>query len=459
MFPHDPHHRTAMTPVIKPTSPGLRLGDAPPFDRKFRRRAILLLCLIYTCSYLDRQILNILAETIKVDLRLQDWQIGLMSGLAFALLYSLLGLPVARYAERADRPKLLAVAITVWSLATTACGFAYNFVQIVSARIAVGAAEASCTPAAHSLISEYTPRSERASALAFYSLGIPFGTLIGLGLGGILSDYFGWRAAFMVLGLPGLLLALLTYTSLREPRRSLATDASEAAATSLIQALAALSRIPSFRLMALGATAACVTGYGIAPFLASFFFRTHGAELASLAAAFGLKPLGFLGLALGLASGVPGLVGTWFGGRLADIWARRNASAYLLLPAITTVLALPCFVMAFFASDLVSALLWKAFGTVLYSAWYGPIYAAAHSVVSPNQRATVSATILLVTNLIGLGLGPLAVGICSDAFNDRLGLGPADGLRLALIASTVFLVSSGLLFWGASRKVLKDTVS
>jgi len=432
-------------------------GYAGLYDARFQRRALILLFLIYTCSYLDRQILNILAEQVKRELHLHDWQVGMMTGLAFALLYSILGLPIARYAERADRPRLIGAAIAIWSLATACSGLAFNFTQMIVARIAVGIGEAGATPPAHSLISDYTSRAKRASALAFYSMGIPFGTLAGLALGGVISDYFGWRVAFFVVGIPGLLLALLAAVFLREPRRAARARAETPPAIEpLGQALLLLLRVPTFRNIAFGAAMVTVTGYGLGPFLASFFLRTQGAELSQIAAAAGLKPLGFLGLALGVSGGLAGMIGTWFGGQLADRWARADLRAYLLIPAIATLLSLPCFVMTFLSTSVIAGLLWKALASILFSTWYGPIYAAAHSVVPSNMRATSSAVILMLTNLIGLSFGPLIAGFMSDAFNTYWGLGEGEGLRLAMIVMLVFAAIGAGLFWRASRTIVAD---
>ena len=446
-------------PSAAPAEVAPPVSAAWPFEPAFRRRAVILLLAIYTFNFLDRQILNILAEAIKTDLRLQDWQIGLMSGLAFSLLYSMLGIPIAQYAERGDRPKLIVAAITVWSAATAACGVAGNFVQLISARIIVGVGEAGATPPSHSLISEYTPRAERASALAVYSLGIPLGTLVGLAMGGVISDYFGWRAAFLIAGLPGLLLGCVALWYLREPRRILrGLTAGQAPALPSVSALPQLMRSPTFWLLAFGATTSSLVGYGVAPFQAGFFLRTQGPELASLASSFGLKSIGFLGLALGLASGIAGLIGTWGGGKLADRWARTNAKAYVLLPAYTALLATPCYLASFMATGMVSALCWRAAAAVFYSAWYGPVYAAAHGIVPQNMRATTSAVILFLVNLVGMGLGPLIVGVLSDVFNHG-GLGPAEGLRMAMIVLVIFSPISALLFWLASRQIVRDTVS
>ena len=203
-----------------------------PLSTGFRRYALWTLMIIYTLNFLDRQIVNILAEPIKKDLHLADWQLGMMTGLAFALFYTVLGIPIARKAEKSNRPMIIGTALAVWSGFTVLCGFAQNFWQLVLARIGVGVGEAGCTPPAHSLITDYVPKDKRASAIAFYSIGTPLGSLIGMAMGGLIADAYGWRIAFMVAGAPGIFFALLTFFTLPEPRKKLtAVMAAKATAT------------------------------------------------------------------------------------------------------------------------------------------------------------------------------------------------------------------------------------
>ncbi len=223
-------------------------SDIQPLADGPRRYALGLLLVIYILNFLDRQVVNILAEPIKIELGLADWQLGMLTGLAFALFYTVLGLPIARLAERADRVKIISVAVGVWSACTVACGMAGNFIQLLLARIGVGVGEAGCTPPAHSLISDYTPAEKRASAIAFYSMGIPLGSLAGMALGGIIADAYGWRIAFFVAGAPGVLLALIAWLTLPEPRRK-AGKVEVANKPSIGDAIAELSRKPAFMWM------------------------------------------------------------------------------------------------------------------------------------------------------------------------------------------------------------------
>ena len=299
--------------------------DAPavPFSKGYTSYAMWLLLGIYAINFLDRQVINILAEPIKLELGLADWQLGLMSGLAFALFYTVLGIPIARFAERSNRPIIIGSAVAVWSGFTALCAIATNFWQLIFFRIGVGVGEAGCTPPAHSLISDYVPKEKRASALAFYSMGTPIGGLMGLVMGGLVADAYGWRAAFLVAGVPGVLFALLAIFTLKEPRRLMAEHARKVAASTTAtfgETMRYLSKRKTFWYIAFAAAVKAFIGYGHAPFTASFFLRNHPEEIQRLASHFGLilgydmKSIGFLGLALGLVSGISGAIGSIAGG-------------------------------------------------------------------------------------------------------------------------------------------------
>ncbi|AJA07751.1 major facilitator family transporter [Sphingopyxis fribergensis] len=436
-------------PVLSPVSPA------------YRRYALSVLLIIYILNFLDRQIVAILAEPIKNELHLADWQLGVMTGLAFALFYTVLGIPIARYAETGHRPRIIAVAAGLWSLFTIACGFAQNFVQLVACRIGVGIGEAGCTPPAHSLITDYTPREKRASALAFYALGTPLGGLLGLALGGLIADAYGWRTAFLFAGLPGLLMALVAWTTLREPRRQLHTDmaALKASRPDFQTAMAEIRGKRTFWLIAFAAAIKAFIGYGAAAFLAPFFFRNHGAELAEIAGGFGLGVTGFLGVALGIVLGLTGAVGTWMGGYLADKYGARDLRAYVSIPAISTLLGIPFYIAGLLADSAVAALILFAFPPILNTLWYGPGYAAVQGLVRPQTRATATAVLLFIINLIGLGLGPLGVGAVSDFLSGPMGLGSAEGVRWSLMIFILFGAVASGLFWLARSSIREEMVS
>ena len=441
-------------------------APAPPTAGYVRYALVLLLC-IYVVNFLDRQVVTILAEPIKNDLGLADWQLGLMSGLAFAVFYTFLGIPIARLAERKNRAFIIGSATAVWSGFTALCATAGNFWQLIFYRIGVGVGEAGCTPPAHSLIVDYTPREKRASALGFYSMGTPIGGLLGLIMGGLVADAHGWRTAFLVAGAPGIIFALLAFFTLKEPRRLVKAQSDKIAAASATfsETMSYLLKRRTFWFIAFAAAIKAFIGYGHAPFTASFFLRNHGPEVQSLASSIGLtlgydlKSVGFLGLALGIMSGTAGAIGSVTGGWIADKYGAKDLRAYMIAPAIASLLTIPVYIAAVSVDSALMALMILPANYFLGTLWYGPVYGTGQSVVPPHMRATAAAILLFIINLIGLGLGPLAVGLLSDWFNKGLGMGPAQGVRWALIASTLFGLIAFTCFWMARRTIREDTVS
>ncbi len=439
---------------------------APPAVRVvsagYRGYAMGLLLLIYVMNFVDRQVVNILAEPIKRELGLLDWQVGAMSGLAFALFYTVLGLPIARAAERGHRPFIIAGALALWSAFTALCGLTQNFAQLLLARIGVGIGEAGCTPPAHSLITDYVPKEKRASALAFYSMGTPLGSLVGMGLGGLIADAHGWRMAFIVCGIPGVVLAIVAGFTLVEPRiRATAAELKAKAqamrdAKPFRDALAALRKKRTFWLVSFAAAIKAFIGYGQAPFAASFFYRNHAEEVGQLAAMFGLQAGGFLGLALGLMAGIGGAIGAFAGGVIADKFGGRDYRAYVSVPAIASVAVIPVFLIGVLSSSAVVALGSLFFGAVIGTLWYGPVYATAQTIVAPHMRATASAILLFIINLVGLGLGPLLVGALSDVFAISFGMGEGEGVRWALIVAAMTGLFAAGLFWMARKSIREE---
>ena len=405
------------------------------------RLTLWILLTVYIFNFIDRQIVNILAEPIARDLELTDTQIGLMTGLAFALFYTVLGIPIARLADRptTSRPKLIAVALALWSGMTALCGVAQNFWQLLLARIGVGVGEAGCTPPAHSLISDIVPPERRASALAFYSLGIPVGSLLGMVIGGLLADYLGWREAFVVVGLPGVALALLVWFLLKDPRRSDAAaafaDRRQPAALPLGQAVAEVMRSRAFVLLVLAGSAAAFLSYGKTTWTTIFFQRTHD-----------MTP-GQVGLWFGIIGGVGGILGTWLGGYLADRFGARNRRHVLTAPAVGMALAVPLAIAAYNAPSWPLALALIFVPQVCNSLYYGPCYSAAQGLVPIKARAIAAAALLFFQNLIGLGLGPLFFGMLSDWLQPAYG---ADSVRYVLYGAAVLGLVPAFFFWRCS---------
>lgn len=427
----------------------------------YRRYALGVLFLVYVFNFLDRQIVTILAEPIKQDLGIADWQLGLMTGTAFAVFYCTLGIPIARLAERRSRPWIIGLSLAAWSGFTALCGLAQNFWQLVAARVGVGVGEAGCSPPAHSLIADYTPKNERASALAVYLLGNPVGSLLGVVIGGLVADAYGWRTAFLFVGLPGILLAFVVVGTLVEPRVKLAVDAAKRAASETPQVpfsevLRVLRGKRTFWLMAAAVSIVAFIGYGHAPFGASFFLRVHGEEIAVLAEQFGLGPIGFVGVSLGLILGVAAGLGVYIGGWIGDRFGSRDAGAYMSIPGIAVLLSVPVYAVALLMPSFLPILPILAVNSVLVSVWQGPVYATVQNIVPVHMRATAASIFLFIANLVGLGLGPLAVGAVSDLLAGPFGMGSGEGVRWALIGSQFLAIPAFVCFWLARRSIAEE---
>lgn len=420
------------------------------------RGTMVLLFLVYVLNFLDRQIVNILAESIKADLQLADWQLGLLTGFAFAVFYALAGIPIARYAERGNRKGIISVSVALWSGFTVLCGLAGNFIQLLLCRFGVGIGEAGGVPPAHSLITEITPKEKRASALAFFHVGMPVGILLGLAIGGLIADQFGWRFAFMVAGLPGLIVALLVFLVLPEPRKSKPSNEATKHGAGFTEALIFLAKKPTYVFGVIAATFASFTTYAHQAFVPSFFFRIHAGELSEIASGFNLEIGGFLGISLGVATGIGGGLGVWLGGKLADIGGQKNLKYYALVPAISTLIFVPIQMTAFIVPSAVTSLMIFVPSIFLMSMWIAPLQATIQSVAPEHMRATASAIALLSLNLVGLGLGPLVLGVLSDLLSSVAGLGPKEGLRWALVTFTLFALLSAAAFARASTTIERD---
>jgi MFS family permease len=417
------------------------------------RYAVGLLTVVYTLNFLDRQIVNILAEPIKRDLHLADWQVGVLTGLAFALIYTVCAVPVARYAERSNRPRVIAGALTVWTTFTAVCGLAQGFWHLAAARLMVGLGESGCAPAAHSLITEYAPPQKRAQAFGWFNAGLPVGSLIGLALGGVIADRFGWRAAFFVAGLPGILVAVLVWTTLVETRRAGGKIAPPPPPTRFWSDAKALLGKRAYPLFVLGGGLISMRGYGVAAFMASFFFREHAAGLKSAAAwvsattgqHFGAAAI--LGPSLAIMIGLTGLVGTLLGGVVMDRMARRDVGYYSLVPALPHIAAAPFWIAGLFWPDIWGAVALLAVAYFLTAVSVAPIWTAIQCLSPISCRATASAIGLLVTVLLGLGVGPVLVGAISD-IAQSMGMTSGDALRIALLMGEIpaLLGAVALLF-------------
>jgi predicted MFS family arabinose efflux permease len=409
--------------------------ERPP-RQVYRAYVLAMLVLVYTFNFIDRQIVAILAVPIKADLRLTDAQLGLTGGLAFALLYTTLGIPIARLADRASRTWIMTWALALWSAMSAACGFAHSFPQLFLARLGVGIGEAGGVAPAYSLICDFFPRNQRARALGIYSFGIPIGSALGVVIGGIIASRISWRMAFFAVGLTGLLIAPLFKLTVREPARGAYDKLSPSPAHSPLQhVFRVLRKKRSFWALSLGASAASMMGYGMFFWMPSFLVRSFGLSLLQASLGFGTIVL------------VGGLVGIWLGGALADRFGTRRKAVYALLPAIAFIATVPFYVAGVLSTTLSTCIALMLVPTALGLAWLGPVLSAMQHIVPHNMRVTTSAVFLFINNLIGIGLGLPLIGALSDAMRARFGV---ESLRYAIVAGSGFyLIAAGLLLWAA----------
>ena len=405
----------------------------------------------FALNLLDRQIINILAEPIKRDLGLADWQLGALSGLSFALLYSVAALPIARFADRSNRVTIVGIAILVWSFFTAACGMAANFIQLLLLRIGVGIGEAGGAPPSQSLIADSYPPERRSGALAIFALGSPIGASIGLIGGGMLAGVIGWRWTLVCAGIPGLVVGALVLLTLRDPRSHRATTSSM---PTLRASLALLLSRRAFLLMALGSALLGFVNYGAMAFAGSFYLRNHLDELTSLGATIGQPPLGVIGLGLGVLGTIGGVLGAMAGGKLGDRLGMRDVRALALIPAVGSLLCAASYVVMFTLPSAAASLVTFAAASFFSNLWYGPGTLGLQRLAGSNAKATALAVALFVNSAIGMSLGPLLMGFASDALAPSLGEG--EGLRMGVLIGLSAGAVSALLYWLASRRIAEE---
>ncbi len=421
----------------------------------YRQYVVWFLFLVYVFNFVDRQILATLMEPIKAEFRLTDTQLGLLSGLAFAVFYTTIGIPIARLADKSNRVNIIAVSLLIWSAATAATAFAKNFTHLFLCRIMVGIGEAGCSPPAHSLISDYFEPKRRATALSIYSMGVYGGSFLGLLMGGVVAQRYGWRAAFLIVGLPGLALALIMKLTLREPPRGFSEGGVHTVKEPppMLTVLKTLWRKNTFKHLSVASGLHAFVSYGVSAFYNSYLIRSHGFTVAEA------------GIWLAFIVGIGGLAGTYFGGTFADKLSQKHGDTRYLLkvPAVSNLIALPFAVIAFASGNtaltLICLFIYICFGTM----YLAPSISGTYRLVGPRERALASALLFLVLNFIGLGVGPSLTGLISESIKEFLvGRGldtaqaTADGLRYALTFIVFVFLWSTFHYYRAMRTLREE---
>ena len=429
-----------MAQEVPASTTGATAKEQP--SRAYANYVVGVLFVVYVFNFIDRQILSILLEDIKAELGVSDTAMGFLTGIAFALFYTVAGIPIARWADVWVRRSIIAMGLAVWSLMTAASGLVRNFPELVLARVGVGVGEAAGSPPAHSIIADYFPPERRATALSVYNMGINMGILFGFVAGGWINEFFGWRSAFFLVGLPGLALALVVRFTIREPVRGASEGATtDEPADPPMVVFRFLWSLRSFRHMALAGGLHAFAGYGFAQWAPTFLRRVH--DLGS----------GEAGTYLGLIIGLGGAVGNVAGGLLADRLGRIDTRWYMWVPALSAIALVP-FVVGFLMFDsLLLALLAYIPAVVLGAMWLGAVLAMTQALVRLRMRAVASAILFLILNLIGLGLGPQLVGIVNDWLAPTFG---EEAVRYSLLIANLTTVWAAIHFALAGRTLRKD---
>ena len=426
-------------------SGGEQAKDSSRFAPGYRNYALAILFLGYVVNFIDRSILAILLEPIKQELTLNDTQLGLLGGLAFALFYTTLGIPIAALADRWSRVKILSIARVVWSGMTALCGVAQNFWLLLLARLGVGVGEAGASPPSHSLISDYFPIETRATALSIYALGIPFGSMLGNFVGGWGAEAIGWRHTFVLVGVPGVFVALLIWLTLREPPRGMADRhlvKSDEPAPSVKEVISRLWQRVSFRHIAFAAGLHAFVGYGAGTWNAPFLIRSHE------------MPITEVGSWLALISGI-GAIGTVLGGYLADKLGDRfdDRRWYMWVPGWSTIIMVPFQFIAYLYGGIWAVIPSLMVVSILGGMYLGPSFAMTQALVSLRMRAVASAILLFMLNIIGMGMGPYLVGVASDLLSADMGV---HSLRYALCLAVLVNVWAACHYFVGARSLRGD---
>jgi MFS family permease len=408
---------------------------------RWRHYPLLLVTLVFTVNLLDRYIIGLLLESIKVELRLSDTQLGFVTGIAFALFYAVLGVPAARWADRGNRASIASFAIGLWGLTVMASVLIGNFVQLVLARILAAAGEAGCKPPTYSLLGDYYPDpGERTMAMAVYWMAGPLATLLSFVLGGYLADWVGWRMTLFIMGVPGLVLAVLVKLTLPEPRSARPVEDARPAVP-LSHVLRTIWKSRSCRHLTIGMVLYFTVLFGFSPWSAAFLIRVHRMSTAEV------------GVSWGLMISAASTIGVLGGGFVAGRWLARDEALQMKISGLALMVSVVPYAAFLLLpqKSLAIAAMFPAF--VIYNIFVAPAYTLMQRLVPANMRATVMAVIMLIYNLVGMGLGPQIIGALSDALQPVVGV---DSLRYALFSMTVIMMLAAYQLLLVSRYVRDD---
>lgn len=404
---------------------------------------LVVLSTVYGLNLVDRSLIQILLQPIKVDLKLSDTELGFLTGIAFGVFYATLGLPIARWADRGDRAKIAAGAIGLWGLTVMGSMFVTGFATMVLARVAAAVGEAGCKPPTYSLVGDYFPGSrERTRAMAVYWIGGPIASLVGYVAGGWLNELYGWRVTFMIMGVPGLLLAAVVFLTIRDPRKAASQSHAVPTASIPFRTVAqVLWRVPTLRHLTIALTLLYTMNFGLNPWYAAFLMRSHG------------MGSGELGTILGLIFGLSGIFGILLGGVVCERFLDGDERAQSRATALAVTATVPAFAAFLLLESRIAALASLAIVMIVINFFFAPVYTLLQRLVPDTMRATALAAILLLTNFIGMGIGPQLVGTLSDLLAPRYG---ADSLRYAMLASAFIAPWAAYHFWRAGATVSMD---
>jgi len=408
---------------------------------QYRQYMLLLLMVVLTFNLLDRFVLALVIEPVKQEFQLSDSQIGLLTGLAFALFYAIAGIPIARWSDQGNRSTIVSITTGLWSVMVVLFGLVGNFTQLLLVRVGIAVGEAGCWPPANSLIADYFSRAERPKAMAMYSMAGPVAVVIGYFGGGWLVEYVGWRMTFIVMGIPGIFLAILVKLTLREPRLKTVRKTEEVVQPTFKQVLSTLGRQPTFRCIVIAFCTAYFFGAGIALWMPTFFMRSHGMEA------------GEVGTWFALTWGGCGFLGTYLGGFLASRYATGKEGMQMRGCALIFVACGLLYVMLYLVSNKYQAVALMAILAFMFALVNGPIFSSIQSLVNDRMRSMAIAVIFLLANLLGYGLGPLAAGALSDLLAPMYG---QESLRYASLILAPGYLWVAFYYWKAGKTIEND---